>query len=98
MVRNFKRKTQRALKYSKDDIATAVSEIKRGVLPIYRAHKLYKIPKTTLFYHVTGRRGLENKTQGRSWAIQLKIRNDLLKVFKQWSSGDLVFPEQKSYI
>lgn len=90
MVRNYKRKTERASQYSQNDLQTAVAEIKRGVMTIYRAHKLYKIPKTTLFYHVTGTRGLKSKTQGRAPAIPVEDEKRLaegLKTMERWGFG-----------
>ncbi|KAJ8950035.1 hypothetical protein NQ314_008041 [Rhamnusium bicolor] len=98
MVRNYKRKTQRASQYSQDDLATAVAEIKRGVMTIYQAHKLYNIPKTTLLYHVNGARGMKSKYQGRPPLFELKMRNGWLRVLRRWNDGDLVFLGKKSYI
>jgi hypothetical protein len=38
-------------------------------MTIYRAAKLYKIPKATLFKHVKGSRGVKSKTLGRPTAL-----------------------------
>ncbi|KAJ8946650.1 hypothetical protein NQ314_008822 [Rhamnusium bicolor] len=90
MVRNYKRKTQRASQYSQDDLATAVAEIKRGVMTIYRAQKLYNIPKTPLLYHVNGTRGMKSKSQGRPPAIRIEDEKRLaegLKTMERWGFG-----------
>jgi hypothetical protein len=62
MVRYYQRKTQRASQYTKEILNNAVEEIRRGALTIYRAHKLFNIPKTTLFYHLNGSRGNKSNT------------------------------------
>jgi hypothetical protein len=56
MVRTYKRKTLPP-SYSKEDVNTAVENVKSGRMILYRAAKLYKIPKATLFKHVKGMRG-----------------------------------------
>ncbi|KAJ8931870.1 hypothetical protein NQ314_015136 [Rhamnusium bicolor] len=89
MVRNYKHKSQRASQYSQDDLATAVAEIKRGVMTIYKAHKLYNIPKT-LLYHVNGTRGMKSKSQGRPPAIRIEDEKRLaegLKTMERWGFG-----------
>lgn len=56
MVRKYARKTARAEAYSKDDLATAIRRIRSGEITLYRAVRLYKIPKTTLFNRLKGNR------------------------------------------
>lgn len=90
MVRNYQRKTQRASQYTKEILNNAVEEIRRGALTIYRAHKLFNIPKTTLFYHLNGSRGNKSNTQGRSQAIPIEHETRLaaaLKIMESWGFG-----------
>ncbi|KAJ3619046.1 hypothetical protein MTP99_005835 [Tenebrio molitor] len=90
MVRNYKRKSDRATNYTKAQLQHAVAEIQRGALNIYRAHKLYQIPKTTLFYHVNGTRGQKSQSQGRPTCISREDERKLaegLKTMEQWGFG-----------
>lgn len=90
MPRVYVRKTNRGGAYSKEDINLAVAEIKRGALTIHRAHRLYHIPKTTLFYHLKGTRGKKSETQGRSTVIpkedEIKLAN-ALRTLEKWGFG-----------
>jgi hypothetical protein len=67
MVRTYKRKTLLP-SYSKEDLNTAIESVKSGQMTIYRAAKLYKIRKATLYKHVRGSRGLKSQTLGRPTA------------------------------
>jgi hypothetical protein len=90
MVRNYKRKSDRVTNYTKAQLQHAVAEIQRGALNIYRAHKLYQIPKTTLFYHVNGTRGQKSQSQGRPTCISREDERKLaegLKTMEQWGFG-----------
>jgi hypothetical protein len=90
MVRNYKRKSDRATNYTKAQLQHAVAEIQRGALNIYRAHKLYQIPKITLFYHVNGTRGQKSQSQGRPTCISREDERKLaegLKTMEQWGFG-----------
>jgi hypothetical protein len=49
MVRNYKRKTDRA-NYDKDVLDQAISQVKGGTMTLYKAYKTFKIPKTTLSF------------------------------------------------
>jgi hypothetical protein len=51
MVHTYKRKMLPP-SYSKEDFNIAVENVKSGRMTLYRAAKLYKIPKATLFKHV----------------------------------------------
>jgi hypothetical protein len=46
MVRTYKRKTLPP-SYLKEDLNTAMENVKSGLMTLYRAAKLYKIPKAT---------------------------------------------------
>jgi len=46
MVRTYKRKTL-LLSYSKEDLSTAVENVKSDWMALYRAAKLYKLPEAT---------------------------------------------------
>jgi hypothetical protein len=46
MVRTYKRKTLPS-SYSKEDLNTAMENVKSGWMTLYRAAELYKIPKAT---------------------------------------------------
>jgi len=68
MLRTYKRKTLLP-SYSKEDLNTVVEYVKSGWMILYRAAKLYKIPKAAQFKHVKGLRGLKNQTLGRPTAV-----------------------------
>lgn len=90
MVRNYHRKSNRASQYTKETLDNAVEEIKRGVLTLYRAHRTYHIPKTTLYYHVTGIRGAKSQSQGRPPVIPAEHESRLasaLKTMERWGFG-----------
>ncbi|KAI4472050.1 homeobox-like domain superfamily [Holotrichia oblita] len=90
MVRNYIRKTRRGDAYSPSDLDHVVNSIKTGAMTIYRAHKMYGIPKTTLYYHVTGKRGSKSRTQGRPPAIPPKEEEklgDCIKTMEKWGFG-----------
>jgi len=63
MVRTYKRKTLPP-SYSKEDLNMAVENVKSGWMTLYRAAKLYKIPKGTLFKHDKELRGVKSQTLG----------------------------------
>ena len=68
MVRTYKRKTLPP-SYSKEDLNMAVENVKSGRMTLYRAAKLYKIPKATLFKHVNRTGGVKSQTMGRPTAL-----------------------------
>nr|XP_023021526.1 uncharacterized protein LOC111509902 [Leptinotarsa decemlineata] len=87
MVRNYTRKSQRAKQYTTEALEHALKEVKSGTSTIYRAHKKYNIPKTTLFYQMKRVRGKISRTQGRAPAIPLEDEERLaiaLKIMKKW--------------
>lgn len=71
MVRKYKRKTDRGLHYSKEDLRLAMDEVKSGRCGVRVASKRYSIPLTTLADHVSGRRGKHSTSGGRSTIIPL---------------------------
>ena len=89
MVRTYKRKTLPP-SYSKEDLNTAMESVKSGRMTIYRAAKLYKIPKATLFKHVKGSRGVKSQTLGRPTALPFheeKKIADSLKLMEKLGYG-----------
>lgn len=90
MARIYVRKTNRGSNYSKADLQNAVNEIRRGALSIHRAHTMYNIPKTTLFYHLKGIRGKKSETQGRAPIIPKEDETRLanaLRSMEKWGFG-----------
>lgn len=90
MVRNYKRKTTRGSKYTKDDLQAALGEIAAGRLTEYAASKRFKIPTSTISNHRRGIRGAHSNSQGRSTAIPLVAETKLaecLKCMEKWGFG-----------
>jgi len=58
MVRTYKRKMLPP-SYSKEGLDTAVKNVKSGWVILYRAAKLYKIPKAASFKYVKEVRGVK---------------------------------------
>jgi len=54
--------------YLKEDLNTAMKSVKSDRMTLYRAAKLYIIPKATLFKHVKGLRGVKSQTLGQPTA------------------------------
>lgn len=77
MVRNYKRISFRATKYTKADLTIAVEEVKSKRLTIAQACDIYNIPKTTLVYHVSGIRGAKSKSFGRPISLPLTVESEL---------------------
>jgi hypothetical protein len=89
MVRTYKRKTLPP-SYSKEDLKTVMESVKSGRMTIYRAAKLYKIPKATLFKHVKGSRGVKSQMLGRPTALlfhEEKKIADCLKLMEKRGYG-----------
>lgn len=89
MVRTYIRKGRKP-SYSPDTLKKAIEEVKSGRMTVYRASKIYSIPKATLFTHVKGTRGVKSKTQGRPTALSPETEKhiaDGIKKMAQWGFG-----------
>jgi hypothetical protein len=73
----------------KEDLNTAVENVRSGRMTLYRAAKLYKIPKATLFKHAKGMRGVKSQTFGRRTALPFHEEKKLqcLKLMEKWGFG-----------
>jgi hypothetical protein len=88
-IRTYKRKTLPP-SYSKEELNTAVENVKSGRMTLYRAAKLYKIPKATLFKDVKGMRGVKSQTFGRPNALPFHEKKQIaecLKLMEKWGFG-----------
>lgn len=88
MVRNYKRKTNRA-SYSKETLDNALDEIHRGCLTLHQAAEKYEIPYSTLQSRKKGRRG-KSSSQGRQTAIPEEYERKLaegLITMEKWGWG-----------
>jgi len=63
MVRTYKRKTLPP-SYSKEDLNTAVENVKICQMTLYRTAELYSMPKATLFQHDKEQRGVNSQMLG----------------------------------
>ena len=89
MVHTYKSKTLPP-SYSKEDLNTAMEIVKSDRMTIYRAAKLYKIPKATLFKHVKGLRGVKSQMLGQPTALPFheeKKIAECLKLMEIWVFG-----------
>jgi len=76
--------------YLKEDLNTALENVRNGRMILYRAAKLYEIPKATLFKHVKGMRGVKSQTVGRPTALPFheeKKLHECLKLMEKWGFG-----------
>lgn len=90
MVRNYIRKSNRAQKYSKENLEEAIRRVQAREITIYRAVLIYNIPKTTLFNRLKGNRGQKSKSFGRSTAIPYQQEIELanhIKIMEKWGFG-----------
>ncbi|KAK9687901.1 hypothetical protein QE152_g35920 [Popillia japonica] len=90
MVRNYKRKSDRAKNYNKENIAQTLIELEGGLIIVHGASKKYKIPKTTLHDHLKGKHGSKSRTYCRGLVIPLEHEETLangLKTLKRWGFG-----------
>lgn len=89
MVRSYVRKKPPP-SYSKDDLKAATDAVKNGTLSLCRASVVHKIPKSTLFKHVMGQRGIKSKTMGRQTALPPEIERNIannIKTMEKWGFG-----------
>lgn len=83
MVRNYVRKTDRASKYTREDLLEAIERIKSGELSSYRAAIIYKIPRPTIVGRLYFKYGEKSDTLGRSPAIPIEIETKLAQHLHQ---------------
>lgn len=88
MPSKYKRCSQRATKYSKNDLEIAVSKVKNKELTNYAAATLYGIPKSTLNDHVLGKRGIVSNTLGRPPVIPISDETKLANCLKTWNTHE----------
>lgn len=81
MVRNYKRKTEKA-DYAKEDLIRAVEAIRNGQMGTLRASKVFKVPRSTIRDHVKGRRGVKSHSLGRPTALPEKDETTLANSIK----------------
>lgn len=85
MVRNYVRK-----RYTKNDLARAIADVRNQNMTLHRAHRTYNIPKATLHSHLHGKRGQKSSTQGRGTCIPIEEERKLaegLKAMEKWDFG-----------
>lgn len=90
MVRNYQRTTNRATKYTKDDISSALEDIQGGRLTLHGAATQYNIPKSTLHDHLKGTHGQKSDSLGKPTIIPIHEENvlaDGLKTLEKWGFG-----------
>lgn len=90
MVRNYKRKTDRATQYTKEVLHSVLNEIVSGERTILGASKHYQIPYSTLQSHLRKKRGEKSKSFGRPTAIPIEEETVLaegIKTMSKWGFG-----------
>lgn len=90
MVRNYKRKTDRALQYTKEVLHSVLNEIVSGERTILDASKHYQIPYSTLQSHLRKKRGEKSKSFGRPSAIPIEevtVLAEGIKTMSKWGFG-----------
>lgn len=90
MPRNYKRKSERATKYSQQDLEIAIEKVKNKELTNYAASKIYNIPPSTLKDRVFAKKGLRSYTMGRPPALPMKAETRLancLRTLEKWGFG-----------
>lgn len=90
MGRTYVRKSDRATSYTKQDLKSAIEEVKSGRITAYKASQKYKIPKMTLSYHIRGLRGKKSSTLGRSTVLPLEVELQLVEgitTMEKWGWG-----------
>ncbi|XP_072378051.1 uncharacterized protein [Diabrotica undecimpunctata] len=90
MVRNYIRRSSRGKGYTKESLKIALSAIKSGQMTLYRATKVYTIPRSTLHDHLKGRRGQKSSSYGRTQDIPQQEEEKLangLRTMENWGFG-----------
>ncbi|XP_072401138.1 uncharacterized protein [Diabrotica undecimpunctata] len=90
MVRNYIRRSSRGKGYTKESLKIALSAIKSGQMTLYRATKVYTIPRSTLHDHLKGRRGQKSSSYGRTQDIPQQEEEKLangLRTMEKWGFG-----------
>ncbi|KAF6199365.1 hypothetical protein GE061_007391 [Apolygus lucorum] len=89
MVRHYERKKPPP-SYSQDDLKQALAAIGRGEVTVYKASKIFKIPKPTLYNHITERRGVKSSTSGRAPVFSKEVEEKMahcIKTMNKWGFG-----------
>lgn len=91
MGRIYIRKTTKASSYSKDNLQNAIESVKSdGRLSTKNASVLYKIPRTTLRDHITGRRGTKSQSMGRGTDLPIELEKKMAEAIitlEKWGYG-----------
>lgn len=77
MPRNYKRKSERATKYSQQGLEIAIEKVKNRELTNYAASKIYNIPPSTLNDRVLAKKGLKSDTMVRPPALPIEAETRL---------------------
>jgi hypothetical protein len=75
----------------KEDLNTAMENLKSGRMTLYGAAKLYRIPKATLFKHLKRSRGVKSQTLGRPTAVPFHEEKEIVECLKS------AYPKKKSW-
>lgn len=67
---------------SKHELSVATHAVKTGILTLYRASKIYIIPKATIFVHVKGTRGAKSNTGGRAPGLPFDVEQKVAECIK----------------
>ncbi|KAG5884774.1 hypothetical protein JTB14_031397 [Gonioctena quinquepunctata] len=81
MVRHYIRKKPPPT-YSKYELEVATHAVKTGVPTLYRASKLYEIPKALIGTHVNGVRDTESNTGDRASVLPFDVEQRIAEYIK----------------
>ena len=87
MPRHYKRKSQRGASYTKEQLQQAVESYTSRRLSLRTASSIYKVPKSTILDHVTGRRGIKSKSFGRDLDIPYEDEQKIAKAIRSMEKG-----------
>lgn len=87
MPRIYVRKTKRADGYNHDQLLEAVEGVKSKRFSLRKASLLYKIPKSTIMDHVSGRRGTKSQRFGRDLDIPFEDEQKIAEGIRSMEKG-----------